>query len=186
MPDMETGDVPPALRERLGEGATLGLVDLLDRAGRGWKADVLETAGDRFARVLAEESARIRTLMAEQGARFEKALATESARILTLMAEQGARLEARIVEQGARFDAKLAEQGARFDAKLAEQGARVETRLVQQEARIETRFSELEARLVGRMAELKADVLKWAFLFWIGQVAAMAALLAFMLHGAPR
>jgi len=128
---METAGVPAALRERLGEEGTLGLVDLLDRTGRQWKVEVLETAGDRFARALAEESARIRTLIAEQGARLE---------------------------------ARLAEQGARFDARLAEHGA----------------------RSAGRMADLRAELLKWSFLFWIGQVAAMAALLAFMLRGLPR
>ena len=128
---MDTAGVPAALRERLGEEGTFGLVDLLDRSGREWKVEVLETAGDRFARALAEESARIRTLIAEQGARLE---------------------------------ARLAEQGARFDARLAEHGA----------------------RSAGRMADLRAELLKWSFLFWIGQVAAMAALLAFMLRGLPR
>ena len=32
------------------------------------------------------------------------------------------------------------------------------------------------------MATLKAEILKWSFLFWIGQVATMAALLSFMLR----
>ena len=30
---------------------------------------------------------------------------------------------------------------------------------------------------------VRVEVLKWSFLFWIGQVAAMAGLLAFMLRG---
>ena len=42
------------------------------------------------------------------------------------------------------------------------------------------------ARFDGRMADLRAELLRWSFLFWIGQVAAMAALLAFMLRGLPR
>ena len=150
---METAGVPGALRERLGEEGTFGLVDLLDRTGRAWKVEVLETAGDRFARALAEESARIRTLIAEQGAR----------------------LEARLAEQGARFDARLAEHGARLEAALAEQGARFDGRLAGQAAQFD-----------GRLADLRAELLKWSFLFWIGQVAAMAALLAFMLRGLPR
>lgn len=32
------------------------------------------------------------------------------------------------------------------------------------------------------IAGMKVELLKWSFLFWIGQVAAMAALLAFMLR----
>jgi hypothetical protein len=33
------------------------------------------------------------------------------------------------------------------------------------------------------MASQRADQIKWAFLFWLGQVGATAALLAFMLRG---
>ncbi len=168
---METGDVPPALRERLGEGATLGLVDLFERAGRTWKAEVLETAGDRFGRMLAEESARIRILIAEQGARLEARLE-----------EQGVRFEAKLEAQGARFEQKLAEQGARLEARFAEQDGRLEARFGQQDGRLEAQ----ESRLVARMADLRSEVLKWAFLFWVGQVAAIAALLAFMLRGVAR
>jgi hypothetical protein len=29
----------------------------------------------------------------------------------------------------------------------------------------------------------RVDILKWSFLFWVGQVATIAALLAYMLHG---
>ena len=80
-----------------------------------------------------------------------------------------------LAEHGARLEAALAEQGARFDARLAEHGARLEAGLAAQAARLE-----------GRMADLRAELLKWSFLFWIGQVAAMAALLAFMLRGLPQ
>ncbi|MBI3490391.1 MAG: hypothetical protein HY047_01115 [Acidobacteria bacterium] len=33
------------------------------------------------------------------------------------------------------------------------------------------------------IATTRVDMLKWSFVFWIGQVAAMAALMAFMLRG---
>ena len=33
------------------------------------------------------------------------------------------------------------------------------------------------------LATTRVEMLKWSFLFWVGQVAAMAGLLAFMLRG---
>lgn len=36
------------------------------------------------------------------------------------------------------------------------------------------------------MATTRVELLKWSFAFWIGQVAAMAGLLAFMLRAAGR
>ena len=54
---------------------------------------------------------------------------------------------------------------ARFDAKL---GQRV--------AGLEARFEALESRLEARMAAFEARVIKWMFLFWVGQAATTVGL----------
>ena len=36
------------------------------------------------------------------------------------------------------------------------------------------------ARIATQMADMKVEILRWSFAFWLGQVAVMAALLAFM------
>jgi hypothetical protein len=58
------------------------------------------------------------------------------------------------------LDRRIAEVSANFDRKLAETKA--------------------ELRL--DMERLKFDLLKWNFLFWIGQLAAMTAILSVMLR----
>ena len=61
------------------------------------------------------------------------------------------------------------------------------------EGRLTTEISSLRVDMVRELSALRQDVtrdlsavrvelLKWSFLFWIGQVAAMAGLLAFMLR----
>ena len=99
--------VPAALRTRLEDDATFGLVELLDSERRDWSEHVLSAASDRFERRLAQESAALRT-------DISKALTDGLAAI---------------------------------------------------------RQESATARL---------DMLKWSFVFWIGQVAAVAGLLAFM------
>jgi hypothetical protein len=37
------------------------------------------------------------------------------------------------------------------------------------------------ARVEKQMSEMKVEILRWSFLFWIGQVATIAALLSYML-----
>ena len=37
------------------------------------------------------------------------------------------------------------------------------------------------ARVENKMSETKVEILRWSFLFWIGQVATIAALLSYML-----
>lgn len=60
-----------------------------------------------------------------------------------------------------RLDRRIAEVSARFDARLAEELSKI---------RLE-------------MASLRFDVVKWSFLFWIGQVAVLVSVLSWMLRG---
>jgi hypothetical protein len=64
---------------------------------------------------------------------------------------------------------------ARFDGK-------VEQRFAQFGAKVEQRFAQIDAKLDGRIAELRAEIqiglqsletklIRWMFLFWIGQAA---------------
>jgi hypothetical protein len=91
---MQGTAVSSVLRERLGFEATGALVDLLDDSRQEWQDEVLSVTTERFGRVVAEESAKLRV----------------------------------------------------------------------------------------ELAGFRAELLKWSFLFWIGQVAAVAGLLAFMLR----
>ena len=47
----------------------------------------------------------------------------------------------------------------------------------------ERRLGEETSTLRRDMAELKFDILKWNFLFWIGQVAVLVSVLSWMLRG---
>jgi hypothetical protein len=50
-------------------------------------------------------------------------------------------------------------------------------------ASFERRLGEEMSKLRLEMAALKFDLLKWTFLFWIGQLAAITAILSVMLRG---
>ena len=85
--------------------------------------------------------------------------------LVALVDEAGAQVKGEVMDAVTeRFGRMLAEECGKVRVAVAEQSARLEVRLVEQ----------------------RAELLKWSFLFWIGQVAAMAALLAFMLRGLPR
>jgi len=49
--------------------------------------------------------------------------------------------------------------------------------------RFDRRIAEETSKLRLDFAEMKSDVLKWSFLFWLGQVAAVASLLGLLLKG---
>jgi hypothetical protein len=97
--------IPAALRTRIGDDATFGLIELLDTERNNWSEQVLSVASHRFERRLTEEITALRVELHDGLASVLQELVT----------------------------------------------SRVET-------------------------------LRWSFLFWVGQVAAMAGLLAFMLR----
>jgi hypothetical protein len=49
------------------------------------------------------------------------------------------------------------------------------------ERRLDHNTALLTERFERRLADLRADLLKWSFLFWVGQLAAIAGLLGLML-----
>ena len=65
--------------------------------------------------------------------------------------------------------------GERFERRLAQEVAGLEIRLRQE---MQDGFTALRREL----SELRAESLKWSFVFWIGQLAAIAGLLSFMLR----
>ncbi len=101
--------IPAALRARIGDDATFGLIELLDTERNDWSEQVLSVASDRFERRLTDE---ISTLRDEMRNTLNEGLTS-----------------------------------------------------VRQE-----------------LATTRVETLKWSFVFWVGQVAAMAGLLAFMLR----
>ena len=50
------------------------------------------------------------------------------------------------------------------------------------ERRLAEQLSGLREQITQELVTTRVDMLKWSFVFWIGQVAAMAALLTFMLR----
>ena len=76
-----------------------------------------------------------------------------------------------------RFDAKLeqrvAQLDAKFDQRVTQLDAKFEQRVTQLEARLDQRMEQLETRI----ERMKSELLRWSFLFWIGTLGTVVALL---------
>jgi hypothetical protein len=89
------------------------------------------------------------------------------------------RVEARMAErfalQDERIEARFRAQDEKIDARFAAQDAKIEAKFAQQDAKIERLFAQFEARMNTRI-----------FAFFVGQTAALAAIMAGMLNAARR
>ena len=63
---MRTTSVPPALRERLGHDATIGLLEYVESEHMVWSDQVLSIGVERFERRLAEELADLRVALVRE------------------------------------------------------------------------------------------------------------------------
>jgi very-short-patch-repair endonuclease len=157
---MDVDTVPEALRARLGPAATAGLVEALDEAGREWKADVTSLAVDRFDRRLVEEASGLRQEITK--------------------ADAGLRQELTTVAAGLRQELTTVAAGLRQQISTLEAGLRQETTTLAASLRQE--MAGVEVRLHRELADMRFDLLKWSFLFWIGQVVAITAIMGVMLR----
>jgi hypothetical protein len=74
----------------------------------------------------------------------------------------------------------------RLDGRLVAVGAELRGEIVRAHSELRQDMAQMEARLriavTGGLADTRVDVLRWAFLFWISQVAATLGLLAVLLR----
>ncbi|MDQ7039968.1 MAG: hypothetical protein Q9M35_03415 [Rhodothermus sp.] len=76
-----------------------------------------------------------------------------------------------------RFERRVTEEGNRMDRRVTEVEARLEQRITEVEAKLKQQIAEVEARLGERMAGMRADLIRWMFLFWVGQIGTLVAIL---------
>jgi len=159
---MEPTNVPGPLRERLGDDASFALLEMFHLAGQAWRDDVLSLATEQFGRLLAEEMGKLRLEMTQGDAALRQGMTQGDAALRQEMAQGDGALRQEIVETRA----ALRQEIAQGDTAL----------------RLELRQGLAAVR--EEIATTRVELLKWSFLFWVGQVAAMAALLSFMLRNA--
>lgn len=73
-----------------------------------------------------------------------------------------------------RFARRLAESLASLEIRLTE---KMTEKIASLETRLTASSASLEVRLTDKMAALETRVVRWAFVFWVGQLAAVVAIL---------
>jgi hypothetical protein len=105
----------------------------------------------------------------------------------------GERFERRLAEQIGAFRTDAAKEFAAVRTEMASEFAAVRTEMASEFAAVRTEMASQSASIrleMGRefgalrieLATTRTDLLKWAFLFWIGQFAAVSGMMALLLR----
>jgi hypothetical protein len=85
--------------------------------------------------------------------------------------------ERRLVEETSKVRVELAGVEVRLSERIAQSEGALRQEISGLEGMLRRDINGLELRMERNMGTLRADVLRWAFLFWLGQVAVMMAIL---------
>jgi hypothetical protein len=104
--------------------------------------------------------------------------------VLTRSAE---RFERRLTEECSKLRIEIAQGDAALRQEIAHGDAALRQEMTAGFAALRQEMSAglaaVRQEVTAGLAAVRVELVKWSFLFWIGQVAAIAALLAFMLRG---
>jgi len=82
----------------------------------------------------------------------------------------------------ARLDARLRVLATQVVTDIARTQAELRQEIAYSNSALRVAIVEGMSRISAEIAETRIDVLRWSFVFWLGQVVATATLLAFMLR----
>lgn len=141
-------NVPKPLRDKLGEEGSESLVVLLNQVTKDQQEDIVALVGEKFERRLAEELAKFR---AEVAAEFAS-VRIEIASVRLELGREIAAVRSEFKEYLAAMRAELKEDIANLRA-------------------------ELRSAFKTDIAALRSEIIKWMFIFWVGQLGALISIL---------
>ncbi len=138
---------------------------LAERLGPEGTAGLVRVLNEAFEDQRERWSEQVLSLAAE---RFERRLSEETSKLRVEMAQGFASVRQEMSAHREALREQISGQGG---ALRQEMGA------------LRQDMANLEVRLFREMSANRVEALRWSFAFWIGQLVAMAGLLAFMLRG---
>ena len=147
--------IPKPLHDKLGENASFSLVEVLEKIEENSTAKTLERVEDRFERRLTEEISGLRIEMHEGFGKLRAEMHEEFGKLRVEMHEEIGKLRAEMHDIKNHFEQRLTEEIS---------GLRVE---------MHEEFGKLRAEMHG----MRADIIRWMFIFWMGQMLSITAIL---------
>jgi hypothetical protein len=124
----------------------------VEDTGQQWRDDVI-AAAERFDGRLRDETNALRIDMTKEFAAVRVDMAKEFAAVRREMATEFAAVQGEMATEFAAVQGEMARE-----------------------------FAAVRSEMAGGLASARADLLKWSFLFWVGQFAAVSGMMAFLLR----
>ncbi len=154
--------VEKPLKDKLGDEGVDSLIRLLNQSQQNQKQDLMVYLEEKYERRLGEEIGAINVTIAEAEKRLDNRITEEIGAINVTIAETEKRLDNRITEEIGKVNERLTEEIGKVNERITEEiaGVKVEISNVRSDG-----------------SKNHADLIKWMFIFWMGQVIALVGIL---------
>lgn len=143
--------IPKPLREKLGDEGSDALVQLINQAAESTRTDVVALVGERFERRLAEELSKLRI---------------EIGQLRAEVSGEMAKLRAELRGEMSQHRSEVSDEFVKFRSEVSSEFAKLR-------AEVQVEISGLRTE----MARFEARIIRWMFIFWIGQIGAILGIL---------
>ena len=163
---MEIITIPRVLREKLGDNGADSLVELLNRVSNHTRDDVLTFVEEKFEHHLSEEISKVNERITKETSKLDNRLTEEIGKVNERIAEETNKLDNRLTEEMGKVNERIAEERVSINQRITEEVAKVNQRVTDEIAMVRT-----------DMHALRADLIKWMFIFWAGQIGVILGIL---------
>jgi hypothetical protein len=94
----------------------------------------------------------------------------------------GERFERRLAESHSSLRVQIAQSETAIRGEMAQMEVRIVREIANCRGELTSEIANCRSELTSEIAKGRGDLIKWSFLFWIGQVVAMSAVMGAMLR----
>ena len=177
--------IPKILQEKLTDEGADALVRILDKIEVRSQSHTLEITEERFEKRLVTETTQIRVDLKSETASVKAELKEKITNVKTELNEEIVNVKAELKEEitTVRADLRITEErlGKRIGTDIANLRSELKTDMANTKSELKTDIANLRSELKTDIANTKSELIKWMFIFWIGQFASIVGVLTAIL-----
>lgn len=90
-----------------------------------------------------------------------------------VLLQKTTRLDKRITEEASKLDNHITGEISKLDKRITEETLKLDNRITEETSKLKEEINKVDKRIES----VKAELIKWMFIFWVGQIGTILAIL---------
>ncbi len=169
--------VEKPLKDRLGDEGVDSLIRLINQSQQNQKQDLMVYLEEKYERWLGKEIGKVNERLTEETGKVNERLTEEIGKVNERLTEEIGKVNERLTEEIGKVNERLTEEIGKVNEHLTKEISKVNEHLTEEISKVNDRITKEIAGVRTDLADTRADLIKWMFIFWMGQVIALVGIL---------